>query len=193
MIWWCVVHQELKHNLSVLPTQLWLVRWLQIELDDIWHSFCGSLCSSPCAKQDKLRSPSCSQACKEGHSPAEQVWHLPISSIGMPKQTWTPDFHAKTLVYPAGATQWRVAAAHPSVPQSHPSTGFHGRLGLPGKVRKDISLTTSWWEVSLFISRACLVPPFFILDWVNPPDTNECALVNKHHGLFSFCCCCCCC
>lgn len=37
-MWWCcLMHQEKpKHNLSVSPAQLWLVKCLQMELDEVW-------------------------------------------------------------------------------------------------------------------------------------------------------------
>lgn len=35
--WYCLTHQEQpKHNFSVLPVQLWLVKCLQMELDKVW-------------------------------------------------------------------------------------------------------------------------------------------------------------
>lgn len=203
---WCVMHQEqLKHNLSVLPTQLWLVRWLQIELDDIWHSLWEFLLFPVCqVRQAKV--PSCSQAYKDPRRDTAlqskaDVGVRPSHFLHRDAQTdMDPRFSCQD---PSPPFRDYTVKCGSWTPVSTPKPSFHRaswkgrvpwgtRLGLPGKVRKASSWTTSSWKVDLFISWACLVSPLFILDWVNPPDTNECALVNKHHGLFSFCCCCCC-
>lgn len=133
--WYCLTHQEQpKHNFSVLPVQLWLVKCLQMELDKVWCASWELLLRSVPSKFSlgllgavrHARHQGGAQPCR-----AEWmgVWAPTVSSMAMPKQTPIPALRAKTLLHPAGAAQWRVAATHPSVPQSDASLRFHGWEG----------------------------------------------------------------
>lgn len=196
-MWRChLMHQEQpKHNLSVFPVELWLVKWLQMELDDHWHALREFLpCSVPSKLTLGLSVQSCVQGTKERHSPAKQsrrgcepacVFHGDAQADNNSSsscQDLSP--RCEGCMVKSGSCS-PITAPKPGFPRV-PWVGrvCRGRRpGLLSEVRKASSQTTSWQEVDLFISTACLVPPFFILDWVNPPDTSECALVNKHHGL----------
>lgn len=144
------------------------------------------------------------QGTKEGHSPAEQSGHRCEAPRFLHGDAQADTNCSSSCQDPSPLGKGCVVKGGSCLPISIPKPWFPRvsgvgrvrwgrRLGLPGGVRKASSRTTPWREMDLFISTACLVPALFILDWVNPPDTNECALVNKHHGLFFFCCCCCCC
>lgn len=136
----------------------------------------GSSCSVPCQASLPWVSfvQSGMQGTEEKHSPAKQSrWGCePPCFFCGDAQADNSNSSCQDLSPPCEGCMVKsdscspITAPKPGFPRIPWVRRVHRgrRPGLLSEVRKASSQTTSWQEVDLFVSIACLVSPFFILD-----------------------------